>query len=371
MPRYQPTPLDRLTRIGVSLLGALPAPVQRLLAGRPVEIDGQRLHPEVQLALRALSLVSGPTFETLPVSQGRSQLAAEAWAFQGTLTRVARVGDLHLDVEVAREQVRIPARFYEPHRTAGTDAPLGLLVYFHGGGWVLGDLETHDALCRLLCEQAGVAVLNVDYRLAPEHPFPAAVDDAVGAFRWAHANAERLGVDPARIAVGGDSAGGNLAAVIAQQAVAARRDGGDGSGDNDRASPVPAYQLLFAPVTDLAARSRSYTLFGSGYFLTAAQMAWYAGHYLADPDDAFDPRVSPLRAEDLTGLPPAYVAVGGFDVLRDEVVAYATRMREAGVRVALRVHPSLIHPFVNAIGVGHTSRAAVIEAAGALRAGLA
>ncbi len=359
MPRHQPPPLDRLTRLGVSVLGALPRPVQRRLAGRPVEIDGQRLHPEVQLALRALSLVSGPTFETLPLTEGRGQLAAEAWVFQGRPTRVGRVGDLHLDVE----EDRIPARFYEPHR-AGSTAPLGLLVYFHGGGWVLGDLDTHDALCRLLCDQAGVAVLNVGYRLAPEHPFPAAVDDALTAFRWAHANAARLGVDPTRIAVGGDSAGGNLATVVAQHTVSSQRC----TGGHD---PAPAYQLLFAPVTDLAARSRSYTLFGSGFFLTAAQMDWYAAHYLTNPDQALDPRVSPLRAEDLTGLPPAYVAVGGFDLLRDEVVAYATRLREAGVRVELRVHPGLVHPFVNAIGVGTTSRAAVIEAAAALRAGLA
>lgn len=359
MAQYQPTLLDHLTRLGVSVLGALPRPVQRRLAGRPVEIDGQRLHPEVQLALRALSLVSGPTFETLPLAAGRSQLAAEAWAFQGRLTRVARVGDLHLEVETAR----IPARFYEPHRTEIT-APLSLLVYFHGGGWVLGDLDTHDALCRLLCSQAGVAVLNVGYRLAPEHPFPAAVDDAINAFRWAQANAERLGIDPTRIAVGGDSAGGNLATVVAQQTVTAQRNpGGHG--------PAPAYQLLFAPVTDLAARTRSYTRFGSGFFLTAAQMDWYAAHYLTDPDQALDPRVSPLRAKDLRGLPPAYVAVAGFDVLRDEVVAYATRLREAGVRVELRVHAGLVHPFVNAIGVGTTSRTAVLEAAGALRAGLA
>jgi acetyl esterase len=353
---YHPTVLDRLTRIGVTLLGAIPPPLQRLLAGRPIRIDGQTLEPEVQLALRALALVAGPTFETLPVTAGRAQIAAEAWAFGGRPTPVGHVRDL----DVPGPAGPIPARWYGPAAdTRPRDpGPLPLLVYFHGGGWVLGDRDSHDALCRLLCHQAGVAVLNVAYRLAPEHPFPAAVDDAVAAFRWAHAHADELGVDATRIAVGGDSAGGNLATVVAQQTLAA---GG----------PVPAYQLLFAPVTDLAARSRSYELFGRGFFLTAAQMDWYRDHYLSDPAEASDPRVSPLRAPDLRGLPPAYLAVGGFDVLRDEVAAYASALTAAGVPVAFRLHPGLVHAFANAIGVGRTGRTAVIEAAGALRAGLA
>ncbi|MTV25559.1 alpha/beta hydrolase [Nitriliruptoraceae bacterium ZYF776] len=352
---FSPAPLDRVLRGAVTVLGSLPAPVQRLLAGRPTVVDGQRLETEVQLALRALHLVAGPTFETLPVADGRQQISAEAWAFGGPRPQVGSSRDLH----VPGPGGPIPARLHLPHRTSDhAGRPLPMLVYFHGGGWVLGDVDSHDHLCRLLCARAEVAVLNVGYRLAPEHRFPAAVDDATAAFAWAVEQAETLGVDAGRIAVGGDSAGGNLAAVVAQVTTAA---GG----------PRPAYQLLFVPVTDLSRRTRSYELFGDGYFLTAAQMDWYQDHYLGPDGDPTDPRVSPLLAEDLRGLPPAYVGVAGFDPLRDEGLAYGRAMAAAGVPVALRCHEGLVHPFSNAIGVGRTGRAAVVEAAGALRAGLA
>ncbi len=240
-----------------------------------------------------------------------------------------------------------------------------MLVYFHGGGWVVGDLDTHDAPCRLLARAAGVRVLSVDYRLAPEHRFPAAADDALAAFRWAVEHAAELGADPRRIAVGGDSAGGNVSASTALQAA---RDGG----------PAPAFQLLIYPVTDNAAPSDpatqtgSYRMFADGFFLTAEQMRWYRAHYFgaAEATAARDVRASPLLADDLSGLAPAHVVTAGFDPLRDEGEAYAARLREAGVRTTLRRHPGLIHGFVNVVGPGRTSREAGVEMGGVLREAL-
>ena len=202
-------------------------------------------------------------------------------------------------------------------------------------------------------------MLSIDYRLAPEHPFPAAVEDAWAAFAWAAANAAALGADPARIAVGGDSAGGNLAAVVSLLA----RDGG---------GAMPAMQLLLYPVTDAVGGQRSRELFAEGFILTKEDIGLVRGATTCPtaPTDG-DPRVSVLRAPDLTGLPPAYVATAGFDPLRDEGEAYALRMREAGVRVALRRHPGLIHSFANQTAVSRTARGAMLEAAGALRMGLA
>ena len=341
---------DRIARRVMRTVGALPPSAQRLLAGRPTRIDGQQLHPEVQLALRLLRLAGGPTFETLPLQEGRAQISSEAWIF-GDQLPVGTVRDLTLD----GRDGPIPARLYRPE---GLSDPAALLVYFHGGGWVLGGLDASDSACRFLAVHAGIAILSVDYRLAPEHPFPAAVNDAVDAIPAAVVEAEAWGVDPVAIGVGGESAGGNLAAVVAQVTHAAT-------------GPEPAFQLLFFPVTDLSTKHPSYTLFAEGYFLTEAQMDWYRDHYLNDPDLALDPRVSPLLAGDLSGLCPAYVVVAGFDPLRDEGEAYARRLREAGVRVSLQRHSGLIHGIVNATGVGRSGREVLLQAAGALRVELA
>jgi acetyl esterase len=232
------------------------------------------------------------------------------------------------------------------------------MVFFHGGGWVIGDLDTHDDLCRFLAARAGVRVLSVEYRLAPEHPFPAPVEDAHAAFAWAAANATGLGADPERVAVGGDSAGGNLAAVVSMLA----RDAG---------GPSPVLQLLIYPVTDAHARTRSRQLFSEGYLLTRSDMDFFERHYLPRESDRDDPRASVLRAPDLSGLPPAYVVTAGFDPLRDEGEEYALRMRAAGVPVALRRHPGLVHSFANQTAISRTARAATLELAGALRMGLA
>ena len=341
---------ERIARRVLHVLGALPTGVQRAIGGKPIRIDGQQLNTEVQMALQLLNLTAGETFETKPLDQGREELTAEAWVF-GDALPVDEVRDLTIPGPAGP----LPARLYRP---AGIDEPSALLVYFHGGGWVLGDVEVSDSACRFLAVNAGITILSVDYRLAPENPFPAAVEDAVAAFRWAVAQALSLGVDPAAIGVGGESAGGNLAAVVSQITTA-------------EAGPAPAFQLLFFPVTDLSTKHNSYRLFPTGFFLTEAQMDWYKERYLTDPAEALDPRVSPLLSEDLTGLPPAYVAVAGFDPLRDEGEAYARRLKEAGVPTTLRRHSGLIHGIINATGIGQAGKSALQEAAGALRVGLA
>jgi len=226
----------------------------------------------------------------------------------------------------------IPLRVYRPPGVSDSRR-LPALVYFHGGGWVIGDLETHDVLCRQLTAEAGVSVIAVDYRLAPEHKFPAAADDAWAATRWIAAHAAELGVDADRLAVGGDSAGGNLAAVVA---LLAREAGG----------PRIALQILLYPVTDLVSESQSYADLADGYMLTRDSMRWFRAQYLAKEQDAADWRVSPLRAPSLAGLPPALVVTAGYDPLRDEGEAYARRLREAGVSVDAVSFGGMIHGFV-------------------------
>lgn len=341
---------DRLARSVLKAAAALPAPVQRLLAGKPIRIDGQELHPEIQLALRLLHATGEPTFEQLPLDVGRAQTDKDAVIFGGPPIPVETVREL----SIPGPGGPIPARFYRP---AGAATPSALLVYYHGGGFVIGSLDSTDSVCRFLAAHADVAVLSVDYRLAPENPFPAAVDDAVAAFGYAVQHAAEWGVDPAAIGVGGDSAGGNLAAVVSQLTIA-------GNG------PAPVFQLLFFPWLDLSTKHPSHKLFGKGFFLTDAQLDWYTEHYLPHPAEALDPRASPLLAADLSGLPPAYIAVAGFDPLRDEGECYAELLRDAGVPVTLRRHSGLIHAFSNATGVGHACREAMFEAAATVRAGL-
>ena len=231
-----------------------------------------------------------------------------------------------------------------------------MVVYFHGGCWALGDVDTCDSVCSFLALNAGAAVLSVGYRLAPEHPFPAAFDDALAAFRWASTKHSRLGVDPDRIAVAGDSAGGNLAAAVS---LMARDDG-----------PSPAMQVLLYPIVDACEEWPSRQAFGEGFLLTKADLEWFERQYLPGGSDRTDPRVSLLRADDLSGLPPTYIATAGFDPLRDEGAAYAAALREAGAAVTWCHHPGLIHGFANLTAISHTARAAMLELAGAIHAGL-
>jgi len=223
----------------------------------------------------------------------------------------------------------LPLRIYTP--SAANDEPSGGIVYFHGGAWVFGDLDTHDAMCRALAHETGCRLVSVDYRLAPEHKFPAAVDDACAATEWIAAHAAELGIDPAYLAVAGDSAGGNLAAVVCQKAK------GSGIGI--------ALQVLFCPVTDIAADNQSRREFAEGYFLEGPLMTWAGNHYLPTGVDFNDQRLSPLRAADLSGLPPAHIHTAGFDPLRDEGKAYADALARAGVKVHYVCHEHMIHHF--------------------------
>jgi acetyl esterase len=349
-PLRLPPPIEhRLLRL---VCGAPPW-LQRAVFGAPPRLDGQQLDPGIHALLR-LAKLSGEesTAEGRSPEQAREENRYGTAAAAGPPLPMARVEPRSIPGPAGE----IPARLYVA--PAAAPPPRPLIVYLHGGGWTIGDLDTQDSSCRFLAAHSGAAVLSVDYRLAPEHPFPAAVEDALAAFGWAAGAAAELDADPARIAVAGDSAGGNLAAAVSLLA----RDG-DG--------PRPALQALIYPVTDAAGRQRSRDLFAAGFLLTKADMDWFERHYLPEPPMREDPRVSVLRAADLSGLPPAYVATAGFDPLRDEGEAYAERMRAAGVSVALRRHPGLIHGFANMAAVSRAARAAMLELAGALRMGLA
>lgn len=333
----------RLERIGLSGAMALPGPVQRVLAGRPVRIDGNTLATDVQLMLRLQRLARVPGAEEVPLEEGREVLRQ---------TSAHTAGDQPIGSVRSLQVADLPARLYLPDGAP----PVGpLLVYFHGGGFWCGDLDSHDAVCRFVAEQAGVRVLSVAYRLAPEDPFPAAHDDATAAYAWAVEHAAELGADPTRIGVGGDSAGGNLATGVAIEAA--------------RHGWPCAVQLLVYPNTEMGRETRSADLFAQGFYLTRefvarADLLYATG---VPPDE---PRLSPLNAELPDGLAPALVYTAGFDPLRDEGEAYADRLRAAGVEVHLTRFDDQIHGFVNILGVGRTSRAANLRMARALGSAL-
>ena len=261
-----------------------------------------------------------------------------------------------LEFDVPGPAGQLNARLYVPH--GAPPPPRPMIVHYHGGGWMVGDLETNDSACRFLAAHSGAAVFSPTYRLAPEHPYPAAPEDARAAYLWALALADELGADRGRIGVGGDSAGGNLAAGVC---LAMRDSGG----------PPPAMQLLLYPATEAIDPPPSRALFPEGFMLTQRDIDHCERAYLPDKRLGYEPLASILRVPDLTRLPPAYIATAGFDPLRDEGEAYGMRMRQAGVRVALRRHPRLTHLFANMTSVSRSARAAMLEAAGALRMGLA
>lgn len=336
-------------RIATALLG-LPAPVLGRISGvhEPIVVDGRALNPALG-ALLGLAVRTNTTRSTADVATRRAELRRFAGIGMPRRTDV-RVTNRVADLAGVDRRLRI-------YRPFGITQELPGIVYYHGGGWVTGDLDTHDGTCRLLAAEARAVVVSVDYRLAPEAPFPAAVDDAIGGYAWAVTHAREIGAIGERIGVMGDSAGGTLAAAVAQQMT---RDPGD--------LPVPAAQALVYPATDAHMTSRSHELFAEGFFLTRADMEWFRGHYLSDPSLYDDVRASPLLAHDLAGLPPAVVVTAGFDPLRDEGDAYAAHLDDAGVRVIHRCYGDMVHGFFG-MGVlpgGMATAAEICAAMGAL-----
>lgn len=321
----------------------LPARLQRRPAGTPVVLDGQTLATDTQLMLRMQQVIREPVVETLPIPQGRVALLRQAVLAGGDLS----VGEIR-DLQVAG----LPARLYVPSHAPATGP---LLVFLHGGGFMYGDLDSHDAPCRFLAERAEVRVLAVDYRLAPESPFPAAYDDAWAAYRWVHEHAAALGVDPARIGVGGDSAGGNLSIGVAIEAA--------------RAGVPCKAQILVYPATDGTRATRSSELFAEGFYLSADFMALATDSYAAAPEDVLDPRFSPAFADLPDDLAPAWVFTAGFDPLRDEGEAFVRRLADAGVPVQHTRFPDQIHGFLNVL-VARSSLAATTAIAVAVKAAL-
>ncbi|WP_300681276.1 alpha/beta hydrolase [Nocardioides sp.] len=331
-------------KVAFSATMALPDAALRRIAGPPVVLDGQTLAVDTQAMLK-LAGVSGPAVETLPIMQGRKGLLRQSTLAGGR----QQVGSSR-DLQVAG----MGARLYRPSVPADPGAAGPLLVFYHGGGFIYGDLDSHDAPARFLCEQSGIPVLSIDYRLAPEASFPAAYDDALAAFAWARENAATLGVDPARIGVGGDSAGGNLAAGVALAV------GGQ-----------CAFQLLIYPVTETDENpTASRSMFGEGFFLTTRFIDLAVATYVPAGIDPRDPRLAPLYAEVPADIAPAFVATAGFDPLRDEGEAYATKLEKAGGRVVQRRYPDQIHGFLNVL-LARSSRAATADMAAELRRGLA
>ncbi|GAA3654131.1 alpha/beta hydrolase [Nocardioides ginsengisoli] len=332
----------------VKTVMGLPAKAQRALSGRPLVLDGQTLAPDLQLMLALQKLARKGDLRGADVISGRAAMKANA-GLVGGRQPIGAVRELTV--------AGLPARHYLPHGARAVRAGTPLLLFFHGGGFLYGDLDSHDAPCRVLAEESGVPVLSVEYRVGPEAAFPTAFDDAEAALRWVHDNAAELGVDPARIGVGGDSAGGNIAAWTA---IVAAREG----------LPL-AFQLLIYPCVDVDRDTESLRLFGEGLYLTAEGMQEFTESYLLTPEDRADDRMNLLDVKLPDGLAPAYVVTAGFDPLRDEGEEYARLLVDAGVEVELRRFVDQIHGFLNIVGVGRSSRAAVLEIAGRLREGLA
>lgn len=302
------------------------------------------LDPQARAFLDQLAALGRPALQELTPEEARA-------AFEN-LRALAGPGE-----EVAKVEERragdVPVRVYWPTG----EGPRPAIVYFHGGGWVIGDIESHDNTCRTLANGVGAVVVNTGYRLAPEHRFPAAADDCYSVTQWAHDHAQELGVDPGRIAVAGDSAGGNLATVVAMMA-------------RDRGGPPLAFQLLIYPVTDSDMGTVSYVDNADGYMLTSEGMRWFWDHYMGPDGDRRHPHASPFHAPNLSGLPPALVITAEFDPLRDEGEAYAERLRQAGVAVQVSRYDGMIHTFFGLPSLFDAAGKAIDEAVSALKEAL-
>lgn len=305
------------------------------------------LDPQAKFFLEQMEAAGAPPMSSLSPEEAR--LTTDFSALAGNAETVGKVENR----TIPGPGGEIPVRIYTPEG----EGPFPSLVFYHGGGWVIGDLDTVDVPCRLLANRANCVVVSVDYRLAPEHKFPAAADDAYAAAKWVVENGPSIQVDSSRVAVGGDSAGGNLAAVVSLMA-------------RDKNEISLAYQLLIYPVTNHSYETVSYGDNADGYLLTKDSMIWFWDHYLRDAEDGKNPYASPLQAEDLSGLPPALVITAEFDPLRDEGEAYAQRLKEAGVQVEDTRYNGMIHGFFWMPGALEQGMQAVNQAANALKRAL-
>lgn len=297
------------------------------------------LDPESQAFLDMLQAANLPPYENSTVAEARERMNAIAM-----LELPAEpVTEVH-NLTIPGPHGNIPIRVYSP--SSGAAQPT--VVYFHGGGWVIGSLDSHDRLCRSLANASGFKVISVDYRLAPEHKYPAAVDDAEAAFHYIRAHASDFGIDPAQLYVGGDSAGGNLSAVVCQRAF-------------DNGMPLPAGQVLIYPATGHHHETASKKEFANGFLLTAGAMDWFAGHYLSSGAQLRDPSVSPFFAQNTSGLPPTFVLTAEYDPLRDEGEAYAVKLQESGVSVLLRRYDGMIHGFIQISAMIRAARTAILD----------
>lgn len=311
-----------------------------------------QLDPQMKAILDQAAAAGGKPFHQMTPAEARQAIDTMFAAFRGTPVDVGKVEDRNIPGPGGQ----IPVRIYSP----SVSGPFGALVYFHGGGWVIGNIETHDATCRQLTAGAGCATISVDYRLAPEHKFPAGPEDCYAATKWVADNASLLNVDPNRIAVGGDSAGGNLAAVVALMA-------------RDRGGPKLALQLLIYPATDCADDTPSHREFAqvsSDYILSRADMEWFWGHYLG-PNDRKNSVACPALAKSLTNLPPAFVITAEVDPLRDEGEAYAEALRKAGVNTKVKRYNGVCHGFFSMASMIDKGRQAVDDSCAELRSALA
>lgn len=338
---------ERLTRGAIRRLVRAPEFVIEGVFGAPPKNDrGEPLDHQVHALLGLMDATYNPSLDELGPEKAR-----EAYALSSRLFDVApRALRSIVDDRIEGASEPVPVRIYRPVPDA--DAPA--VVYYHGGGFVVGDLEAYHGFCTELAVQSECVIVSVDYRLAPEHPFPAAIDDCLAAFEWVHANAARLGIDRARLAVAGDSAGGNLATVVAQQLL-------------DRGGPMPTHQLLIYPTTDNRGGYRSMELFAEGFYLESSLVDWFSRTYLQEHTDMNDPRVSPVAYPRLGALAPAFVVTAGFDPLRDKGERYADELEGAGTRVVHRSYGRLVHGFVTMGGVIDAASRAVGEIASDFR----
>lgn len=336
-------------RLLARILLSLPSPLLRLLSGGGVVYRGGRtLDPRLQFL--AAGSARGPAMSTLSPEEARRARAQGLVALSGPPEPGVRTEAL----TIPNGAGVIPARLYRPD---GQDPAAPLMVFAHFGGGVIGDLETCDAFCGILAKIARCPVLSVEYRLAPEHRFPAGLEDVLAAYRWGRDNAARFGAPVGRAAIGGDSMGGNFAAIVAQEL---KRKG----------EAQPDLQLLIYPCTDVASETASMTTYAESFPLSRATMDWFMGHYMGPEANPADPRLSPVRATDLSGLAPAVVITAGFDPLVDQGEAYAKRLKEAGVPTVYRCYDSLAHGFTAFTGVVPCAEVACREIAGLVREGL-